>query len=64
MKRLVRIVGFLFIALVLLIAAAAFLFDANQFRPLLESELTKALGREVKLGDLKLSLRSGGVTAS
>src|SRR5450631_2543322 len=32
--------------------------------PLLESRLTRALGREVKLGDLKLSLLSGSVTAN
>ena len=64
MKRLVGIVGFLVAAVVLLVVAAAFFFDANQFRPMLEAELTKALGREVKLGDLKLALQTGGVTAS
>lgn len=54
------------IALVLLVgglAALPFLIDANQFKPRIEAELTKALGREVKLGDLKLSILSGGVAA-
>ncbi len=64
MKRFARLVGFLIAALVLLVAGGAFFFDANQFRPLLEAELTKTLGRQVKLGDLKLALLSGGVTAS
>ena len=53
------------VALLLLIALALpFLIDANQFRPRLEAALTQALGREVKLGDLKLSIFSGGVAAS
>ena len=64
MKRLVRIAGFIAAALVLLVAGVAFFIDANQFRPMLEAELTKAAGRQVKLGDLKLALLSGGVTAS
>ena len=53
------------VALLLLIALALpFLIDANQFRPRLEAALTQALAREVKLGDLKLSIFSGGVAAS
>src|SRR5258708_6465682 len=53
------------VALLLLIALVLpFLIDANQFRPRLEAALTQALARDVKLGDLKLSILSGGVTAS
>jgi AsmA protein len=50
---------------VLLLAAVAlpFVIDANRFRPELESRLTQALGRTAKVGDLKLSLFSGGVSA-
>src|SRR6266436_7215597 len=33
------------------------------FRPKLESELSGALGRQVKVGNLSLSLLSGSVTA-
>jgi AsmA protein len=44
--------------------AIPFFIDPNRFRPMLEAKLTQALGREVKLGDLKLSLLSGAVTAS
>ena len=64
MKRWILIAGGA-IALLLVAAVAIPLFiDANRFRPMLEAKLTQALGREVKLGDLKLSLLSGSVTAS
>ena len=43
--------------------AAPFLISVNQFRPTLESELSAALGREVKLGNLQLKILSGEVTA-
>src|SRR5579872_6269122 len=53
------------VALLLLIALVLpFLIDANQFRPRLEAALTQALARNVKLGDLKLSIFSGGVAAA
>lgn len=65
-KRKFGIFKILGIAAALLLAtfiAIPFLLDANQFRPKLESELTGALGREVKVGNLKLALLSGGVEA-
>ena len=49
--------------LVLAILAIPFLLDANSFRPKIESELSQALGRDVKIGDLKLSIFKGTVTA-
>ncbi|HLY17442.1 MAG TPA: AsmA family protein [Bryobacteraceae bacterium] len=61
-----RIIGWIAIIVVLLLLAAValpFLINPNQFRPRLEAELTKALARDVKVGDLKLSILSGGVTA-
>ena len=64
MKRILLVIGILIGVVLLTVAALPFLIDANRFRPLLESELKRGLGREVKLGDLKLSLLSGGVTAS
>jgi AsmA protein len=56
----------LIVVAVLLVAVLAlpFVIDANQFRPAIESELSKSLGRDVKIGDLKLSILSGTVTAS
>ena len=39
------------------------LVDANKFRPMIEAELHKSLDRDVHIGNLKLSLLAGGVTA-
>jgi AsmA protein len=64
MKRVVRILGISLALLVVVLVALPFLVNANQFRPRLESSLSQGLGREVKLGDLKFSILSGGVTAS
>src|SRR5258705_4668004 len=64
MKRLLVILGVILVLLVGSLAAFTLLIDPNRFRPLLESELSTALGREVHLGDLKLALWSGSVTAN
>ena len=64
MKRIALIVGGLFALLLVSALALPFLIDPNSFRPMLESRLTQVLGREVKLGELKLSILSGSVTAS
>src|SRR3954467_8653856 len=63
MKRVIRVAGIVAIILILIAVALPFLVNANQFRPRLESTLTTALGRQVKVGDLKLALFSGGITA-
>jgi AsmA protein len=47
--------------LVIAIIALPFLIDANQFQPQLQSRVSSALGRDVKVGNLKLSLLSGAV---
>lgn len=62
-KRIVRAVVIVVVVLVLAVVGLSFFVNANQFRPTLESQLTKALGREVKVGDLKLALLSGGLSA-
>jgi AsmA protein len=64
MKRGIKIVGILVGLLLLVAIAIPFFLDANQFRPLLQSKLSAALGREVTLGSLHLSVFSGSVTAS
>src|SRR5580704_1999946 len=63
MKRIVRVVAIIVVLLLVAVVALPFLINPNQFRPMLEAELTKALARDVKVGDLKLSILSGGVTA-
>ncbi len=64
MRIFARVAALAVIALVLISGGIWLFVDANQFRPLLESELTRALGRPVKVGDLKLSIFSGGIIAS
>ena len=63
MKRIARWIGIVVVLLLLAVVALFFLIDFNQFRPTLESELSKALARDVKVGGLKLAILSGGVTA-
>src|SRR5258708_27834405 len=63
MKTILKIVAVVIGVLLLIVIALPFLIDANTFRPKLEAELTTALGRQVKVGDLSLSLFSGGVKA-
>ncbi len=64
MKRIASVLGITLGLLALVLVSLPFLINANQFRPMLESKLSQGLGREVKLGDLKFSVLSGGVTAS
>ena len=64
MPRPVRILTIAAGIVLLLIAGILFFVNANQFRPMLVSELQHSLGRDVRIGDLKLSLISGGVKAA
>ena len=63
MKRVLQIVAIIIGVLILAVIALPFLINANTFKPKLESELTEALGRQVTVGNLSLSLLSGGVAA-
>jgi AsmA protein len=63
MKRGLRIVAIVIAVLVIIVIVIPFFIDANTFRPKLESELTSALGRQVTVGNLSLSLWSGSVGA-
>src|SRR5260221_3702478 len=63
-KRVAKVLVITFGVLALVVVSLPFFINANQFRPMLESKLSQGLGREVKLGDLKFSILSGGVTAS
>ena len=64
MGRTARYVGIATVVLLLVVFSLPFLINANDFRPMLVSQLSQALGRPVKLGDLKLSILSGGVAAA
>jgi len=63
MKRTLRIVGIVFAVIVVAVIALPFGVDVNSFRPKLESELSSALARPVKVGKLTLSLLSATVAA-
>lgn len=58
-----RIVGIAFAVVVLLVIALPLLINVNSFRPKVESEASSALGRQVTVGHLSLSLFSGMVEA-
>ncbi len=62
--KIIRIAGIIIAVLVILIIAAPLFIDVNQFRPTLESRLSTALGRPVSVGNLKLGLRHGTLTAT
>jgi len=63
MKRILQVAGIVVVLILASLVCLPFLIDANRFRPMLENQLSTALGREVKVGDLKVSIWSGGVTA-
>src|SRR2546430_15385506 len=62
-KTALKVIGI--VVGVLLVAAIAlpFVVNVNSFRPQIESRLSEALGRPVTVGNLSLSLLSGGVGA-
>src|SRR5712692_8090375 len=63
MKLALKIIGIVVVVILLAVIALPFLINVNSFRPKLESELSTALGRQVKVGNLSLSILSGSVSA-
>jgi AsmA protein len=63
MRRIFKWVGVCVAILVLAVVSLPFLINVDRFKPMLESELSTTLNREVKLGNLKLSLLAGEVMA-
>ncbi len=63
MKRWLRIGGIVVGILLLIVIVLPFLINVNSFRPRVESEASAALGRQVSVGDLSLSILSGSVGA-
>jgi AsmA protein len=62
MKKALIIAGGVVVLLLVVIIALPLFIDANQFKPTLETDLAAALGRKVAIGNIKLSIFSGGVT--
>ena len=63
MKKLLIAAGALVGLLILLVVLVPLLVNGESFRPLLEAQATKALGRDTKIGALSISLLSGGAKA-
>jgi AsmA protein len=63
MSRTVRIVAIVVGVFIVLILVVPFLIPVNQFRPTIEQKASAALGRRVEVGNLSLSLFSGGLGA-
>jgi AsmA protein len=62
-KSLAKVVGIIVAVLIVVIIAIPFLVNVNNFRPEIESNLSSALGRPVKVGNLSLGILSGSVEA-
>ena len=62
-KHWLKIVGVVVVLLILVLVALPFLINVDSFRPRIQSEATAALGRQVTLGKLSLSILSSTVKA-
>jgi AsmA protein len=62
-KRWLRIAGIAVLVFLVILIALPFLINVNSFRPKVESEASAALGRQVTVGNLSLSILSGSVGA-
>ena len=63
MKRALKIIGIVIAILIVIVLVLPFVVNVNDYRPRIEAELTTALGRNVTLGNLSLSLWSGSLAA-
>jgi AsmA protein len=63
MSRTLRIILIVVGVLIVVIVIAPFLIPVNQFRPTIEEKASAAMGREVHLGNLSLSLIGGSLSA-
>lgn len=61
MKKILKIVGIVVVILILIVIALPFVVNVNKFKPTLETNLTSALGRKVDIGNIELSILSGGI---
>jgi AsmA protein len=60
-RKIVYIVGGIVLVLLIVVVLLPFVIDANRFRPEIESSLNSALNRKVEIGNIRLSILSGGV---
>ncbi|HTU35095.1 MAG TPA: AsmA family protein [Candidatus Acidoferrum sp.] len=62
LKKVAIIVGIVIAALIIIALILPLFINANTFKPTLETDLSGALGRKVEIGNISLSIFSGGVT--
>ena len=63
MKRSLKITLGVIVVLLLLVAMIPLFINANTFRPTIEANLSKSLGRKVHIGDMKFSIFTGSLRA-
>ena len=63
-KKPLMIIGGIIVVVFLIVLALPLFINANQFKPTVQTQLGSALGRPVGVGDISLSILSGGVTVS
>lgn len=63
MRKIAITVGIVVVVIIIVLALIPLMINANSFKPRVQDELTKALGRPVTIGDLSASIYSGGIKA-
>jgi len=63
MKGKLRYILIAIAVIIVIVIALPFLISVNQFRPTIEQKLSTALGRQVQVGNLSLSILSGSLGA-
>jgi len=63
MNRKVRNILIAVVVVIVILVIVPFLIPVNQFKPTIEAKASAALGRQVQLGDLSLSLLTGSLSA-
>jgi AsmA protein len=61
--RWLKVAGVVLALIILAIVVTPFFVNADTFRPMVESELSTALGRKVAIGHMSFSIFSGGLVA-
>lgn len=62
MKKSLLILAGIVAVLLIIVLVLPFVINVNKFKPTLEADISKALGRQVQIGSIELSIFSGGVT--
>lgn len=62
MKKPLLILAGVIALLLIILLALPLVIDVNQFKPALEADMSKTLGRQIQIGTIQLSIFSGGVT--